>query len=164
MDTSFNGQVYHNTGGIGNALEIMDKICFIAETGPERKPFDDAHVDAENFGRFQVYHVPNDGNCLFTAIGHFVGANQAAVRDHIITKTGQRPGVWGGEDEAKLAAMAYERKVFIIHRYLDAPSAYVPDVKSTQGFDTNGTPIDMEHLDRPITSGKGPKMTLYVFL
>ncbi|MDR2777058.1 MAG: hypothetical protein LBB17_03405 [Puniceicoccales bacterium] len=125
----FDGQVYYSTGGVGEALEIMDKICFVPEpkmtrtaaarppqppppTGPAEPagPADDLPqlinrdpelprrlhalgnrtvrtripIDMGNLGQFQIVHVPDDGNCLFTAIGLFVGiTDQRDVRRRI---------------------------------------------------------------------------------
>ncbi|MDR2628447.1 MAG: hypothetical protein LBC30_00380 [Puniceicoccales bacterium] len=132
-------------------------------------------IDVENFGRFQIHHVPDDGNCLFAAIGHFVCPDldqnpqkaQRIVRDSIEARTDGRLGPWGGEDEARLAAMAYERRVFIIHRDYANQNMNVPAVETTQGYDINGNPIDMGQIARgqvaPINPGQGPNDDIVLY-
>ena len=135
------------------------------------------HIDVGPFGQFQIFHVPDDGNCLFTAIGHFVGADQETVRwrihDYALDilngiRANPNPGfltqeviqeiiegrAWGGEDEARMAAIVFRRRVFIIDRDYTNRDKNVPNVDTVRGFDANGDRIDMEQLDRPINPGQ----------
>jgi Txe/YoeB family toxin of Txe-Axe toxin-antitoxin module len=119
----------------------------------------DIPIDMGNLGQFQIVHVPNDGNCLFTAIGLFVGMNQAGVRDKL---NEHRP--FGGYTEARFAAIAFERRVFIVNHF------HGGDIPPYEGYDTNGNPIDMEQVAQgqvaPINpgQGQGDDIVLYFIL
>jgi hypothetical protein len=115
-------------------------------------------IDVGALRNFQIYHVPNDGNCLFTAIGYFIGEGempQGEVRQQIDAE-GAR---WGGEDEARVAARVFGRRVFIIDHNFETDA---PNPNTIRGYEADtGAQIDMAQLRRPINPGQGQKMTLF---
>ncbi|MDR1528163.1 MAG: hypothetical protein LBS22_01075, partial [Puniceicoccales bacterium] len=159
-------------------------------TGPTGIP-----IDMGNLGQFQIHHVPDDGNCLFAAIGHFVKADlvdaslvaggadqktlQRAVRRQIydyaqsmsskesshmdfpgdaidlrriirVANPTMEHGAFGGYQEARIAAMAFRKRVFIVNHF------HGGGIPAYEGYNFNGERIDMGHLDRPINPGQGP--------
>jgi hypothetical protein len=149
-------------------LYELDEGRYIGPTG-----FD---VNIRNFGQFQIYHVPNDGNCLFAAIGYFVGiGDQREVRlrihnyvqgilggtipnpnqafltpgrlDAIIyTTTPARfdKNRFGNDNDARMAAIVFQRRVFIVNHF------HGGDIPAYEGYDADGTRIDMAHPFPPI--------------
>jgi mRNA-degrading endonuclease RelE of RelBE toxin-antitoxin system len=149
----------------------------------------DIRIDAGPFGPFLIYHVPDDGNCLFAAIGLFVGLDQANVRRRIhvfaqdilqgkrenpnpavFTQVALRAianitrpdgqNVFGNDAEARMAAVVFQRRVFIVnHFHGGGTSAY-------EGYNAQGNPIDMANLNPPINPGQNPgdDIVLYFIL
>jgi hypothetical protein len=156
------------------------------------------------FGQFRIHHVPEDGNCLFAAIGHFVlpqldlnpRAAQELVRRRIhdtaqgilnrripnpdpqqdLNPRGIRAVIhttdpnalaqnrFGNIADARVAAIAFRRRVFIVnHFHAEGNPVFAGHHPALQGFDANGNPIDMEHLDRPINPGQGPNYDIVLY-
>jgi hypothetical protein len=106
-------------------LHNLDARRFTGPTG--------VWINVKGLGQFQIYHVPDNGNCLFSAIGRFLRTRQEEVRLQMGCVDGR---IWGGDNEIKIAAKVFGTRIFVVHR--DAGTARIEGYKAR-----TGAPIDM---------------------
>lgn len=170
---------------IRDDLEKIKKMCVVSETTKSSLASSIEEISTP-FGNFTIYHTNSDGNCLFSAIGYFLGKGPTDVRT-IINQTAttmlrqeseipkgitikalqaavgitRAEGRFGNENEARIAAIAFQRRVFVFYNtnyeiYQGADPGSIPQ---PEGWDAQGNIIDMN--SQGFTINPGEDIVLY---